>query len=68
MTTTLFTNVSIFEGTKPKAKPGDVLVEGNRVKAVSARRGGIDRARAAHVIDGAGCRTRRHTSTMALPP
>ena len=54
MTTTLFTNVSIFEGTKPKAKPGDVLVEGNRVKAVSARRGGIDRARAAHVIDGAG--------------
>lgn len=54
MSATLFTNVNIFEGTKPKAKAGEVLVEGNRIKAVSARRGGIDRARAAHVIDGAG--------------
>ncbi|MGR9091328.1 MAG: hypothetical protein ACU85U_12185 [Gammaproteobacteria bacterium] len=54
MSTTLFSNVNIFEGTKPKAKPGEVLVEGNRIKAVSTRRGGIDRARAEHVIDGAG--------------
>ncbi len=54
MSATLFSNVSIFEGTRPKAKRGEVLVEGNRIKTVSARRGGIDRARAAQVIDGAG--------------
>lgn len=54
MSTTLFSNVNIFDGTRPKVKPGEVLIEGNRIKAVSARRGGIDRARAEHVIDGAG--------------
>jgi len=54
MTATLFSNVNIFEGTKPKAKPGEVLVDGNRIKQVSSRRGSINRDNATVEIDAAG--------------
>lgn len=50
---TLITNVSVFDGTGSPSVPGEVLVEGNRIKAVA--RGGerID-PQGAEVVDGAG--------------
>jgi imidazolonepropionase-like amidohydrolase len=54
MSSVLFTNVNVFEGTKPKSKSGEVLVEGNRIKKVSHRRGTIEHAGADEVIDAAG--------------
>lgn len=35
MARTLFTNVSIFEGTEPDLRPGEVLIQGNRIHAVA---------------------------------
>jgi imidazolonepropionase-like amidohydrolase len=52
MSPQLFTNVRIFDGSGSKLFPGEVLVEGNRIKAVS-RNGGIT-APGAEVIDGGG--------------
>jgi len=49
----LFTNVSIFDGTGAPSYPGEALVEGNRIRAVHAGAGGIERG-GAEIIDGAG--------------
>jgi len=54
MSSTLFSNVNIFEGTKAKGRAGEVLIQGNRIKQVSQRRGAIDRNEADEVIDGGG--------------
>ncbi len=54
MTAYLFTNVKIFEGTKPKLEAGEVLVEGNRITAVARGRQTIGHERAGDVIDGGG--------------
>ena len=53
MVAKLFTNVRIFDGSGGKLFPGDVLVEGNRIKAVAKGNGGIA-ADGAEVIDGGG--------------
>lgn len=50
---TLFRNVSIFDGTGKKPFPGEVLVEGNKIKAVSRGAKNI-RADGAEVVDGKG--------------
>jgi imidazolonepropionase-like amidohydrolase len=54
MATTLFTNLSIFDGTGSAIMPGEVLVEGNTIVAVARGAGQIGRERAAEVIDGGG--------------
>ena len=54
MTTTLITNVNIFEGTKPKSRTGEVLLEGNRIKRVSYRAQSSGSDDADTVIDGNG--------------
>ena len=54
MSSTLFSNVNIFEGTKAKGRAGEVLIQGNRIKQVSQRRGAIDRNEVDEVIDGGG--------------
>ena len=54
MSTTLFSNVKIFEGSKAKSKPGEVLIEGNRIKQVSQRRGAIEHSGIDEVIDAGG--------------
>ena len=48
----LFTNVQIFDGTGAQPFPGEVLVDGNRIKTV-AKNGKIARD-GAEVIDGGG--------------
>ncbi len=53
MTATLITNVAIFDGTGAAPFPGDVLIEGNRIKAVS-KGGERIAALGATVIDGGG--------------
>jgi imidazolonepropionase-like amidohydrolase len=53
MTTTLITNVSIFDGTGAAPFPGSVLVEGERIKAV-AKGGERINAPGADILDGAG--------------
>ena len=37
MPRTLFTNVMIFEGTSKGLTPGEVMVQGNRIDAVSGQ-------------------------------
>lgn len=53
MSRTLFTNVSIFDGTGSGLFRGEVLVEDNRIKTVAKAEGQIDRS-GAEVIDGDG--------------
>ncbi len=53
MAATLFTNVQIFDGTVSGLFPGQVLVEGNRIKAVAKGSAAIP-ANGAEVIDGGG--------------
>ncbi|MEU6199818.1 amidohydrolase family protein [Streptomyces sp. NPDC047061] len=53
MTSTLFTDVHVFDGTGRDPFPAQVLVEGNRVTAV-AERIPRDRTAGARVIDGGG--------------
>ena len=48
----LLKNVMIWDGEHDAAYPGEVLVEGNRIKAVA--KGAIARERASEVIDGGG--------------
>ncbi|HMM76060.1 MAG TPA: amidohydrolase family protein [Gammaproteobacteria bacterium] len=54
MSATLFTNVRIFEGTKPKSEAGEVLIEGNRIKRVATGRQTLPREAASEVVDGGG--------------
>ncbi|MBM3517231.1 MAG: amidohydrolase family protein [Alphaproteobacteria bacterium] len=53
MAQTLFTNVEIFDGTGKKPYPGEVLVQGNRIKRVAKGSDQIARE-GARVIDGQG--------------
>lgn len=53
MSLTLFTNVRIFDGTGADLFPGEVLVEGNRIKAVAKGAERLERS-GATVIDGGG--------------
>ena len=54
MTSTLFRNVTIWDGLNDAAFPGEVLVENNRIKTVAKGRGGISSENASRTIDGAG--------------
>jgi len=54
MSATLFTNIQIFEGTKPKCEPGEVLVEGERITRVATGRKQLPRDSGVEVIDGTG--------------
>jgi imidazolonepropionase-like amidohydrolase len=54
MPRTLFTNVSIFDGSGGTAYPGEVLVQGNRINAVAKGKDQIDRNQAEEVVDGGG--------------
>lgn len=54
MPRTLFTNVSIFDGSGEKPYPGEVLVQGNRINAVAKGKDQIDRSQAEEVVDGGG--------------
>jgi len=47
MTAKLCTNLGIFDGSSDGLFPGDVLIEGNRIKAVAKGNGG-------RAADGAG--------------
>jgi imidazolonepropionase-like amidohydrolase len=54
MNATLIANAVIWDGNADAAYPGEVLVEGNRIRAVARARNAIARERAAEVIDAAG--------------
>lgn len=54
MSSTLFTNVRIFEGTKSRLARGEVLVQGNRIKTVGRAAGSIAREGVEEVVDGGG--------------
>jgi imidazolonepropionase-like amidohydrolase len=54
MTSYLFRNVTIWDGIDDAAYPGEVLVEGNRIKVVARGAGQISGENAAEVIDGRG--------------
>ena len=53
MTQTLFTNISIFDGSGKKSYRGEVLVQGNRIKKVVKGKKRIER-NGAEVVDGGG--------------
>ena len=54
MPRTLFTNVLIFDGSGQSSFPGEVLVQGNRIKTVAKGKDQIDRSLAEEVVDGGG--------------
>jgi len=54
MTAYLFRNVTVWDGINDEAYPGEVLVEGNRIKMVARGRNVISAENAAEVIDGQG--------------
>lgn len=54
MTAILLTNIRIFDAINDDAYPGEVLIEGNRIKEVARAPGQIARDRTAEIIDGAG--------------
>ncbi|HZF74609.1 MAG TPA: amidohydrolase family protein [Acetobacteraceae bacterium] len=53
MSRILIRNAQVFDATGQPPYPADVLVEGNRIRAVATDRGALD-ATGAEVIDGAG--------------
>lgn len=50
----LLRNVAVWDGDRDEAYPGEVLVEGNRIKAVARGRNQVASDRAATEIDGQG--------------
>ena len=48
MAATLFRNAQVWDAIDDEAYPGEVLVEGNRIKAVARGRDQIDASRAAY--------------------
>ena len=54
MTATLFRNAQVWDGIDDQAYAGEVLVEGNRIKAVAKGRDQIDGSRAASTVDARG--------------
>src|SRR3954471_11068214 len=53
MPRTLFTNVTIFEGTEKDLRPGEVLVQGNRIQAVAGPGESLPRE-GAELLDAGG--------------
>ncbi len=53
MSETLFTNVSVLDGSGAAPFTGEVLVEGNRIAGVSKKPGGLKRP-GAEIVDGGG--------------
>ncbi|MBT4867470.1 MAG: amidohydrolase family protein [Planctomycetaceae bacterium] len=54
MNATLFTDVSIFDGTGSDPFAGEVLVEGNRIAKIATGEQRIDRSEGVAVVDGEG--------------
>ena len=54
MTATVFTNVMIFDGSGSDPFPGEVLVEGNRIRKVTSGEQRIVREEGVELIDGDG--------------
>ena len=54
MPATLLSNVMVLDATGAEPFPGEVLVEGNRIRKVARGKGQIGRENAARVIDGGG--------------
>jgi imidazolonepropionase-like amidohydrolase len=54
MSATLFRNVQVWDALQDAAYPGELLVEGNRIRAVARAPATIARERAAEIIDGRG--------------
>src|ERR1700680_5148971 len=54
MPRTLFTNISIFDGSGQTAFPGEGLVQGNRIKALAKGKDQIERSLAEEIVDGGG--------------
>ena len=54
MTATLFRNVTIWDAIDDAEYPGEVLIEGNRIKTVARGRDAIGAENAAEIIDGQG--------------
>ena len=54
MSRILFRNAMVWDGTGAEPFPGDVLVEGNRIRTV-ARKSGQLPTEGAQVVDGTGC-------------
>lgn len=54
MTATLFRNAQVWDAVDDEPYPGEVLVEGNRIRAVARGRDQIDGSRAASTIDAQG--------------
>lgn len=50
----LFTNVRVFEGTRPELEPAEVLVQGNRIKSVARDGRTLARRNSVEVVDGGG--------------
>ena len=53
MTQTLFTNITIFDGSGKEPYRGEVLVQGNRIKTLAKGKKRIER-NGAEVVDGGG--------------
>jgi imidazolonepropionase-like amidohydrolase len=54
MTAYLFKNVTVWDAINDEPYPGEILVEGNRIKAVARGNDAISADRAAEIIDGQG--------------
>lgn len=54
MSSILFENVQIFEGTRERLEPGEVHVEGNRIRAVAFGGERLPREGVGEVVDGGG--------------
>ncbi len=54
MSATIFTNVMIFDGSGSDPFPGEVMVEGNRIRKVTSGKQQIDREDGVELVDGDG--------------
>ena len=54
MSATIFNNIVIFDGSGSDPFPGEVMVEGNRIKEVTDGRNQITRANGVELVDGNG--------------
>jgi imidazolonepropionase-like amidohydrolase len=54
MASYLFRNVTVWDGVNDEGYPGEILVEGNRIKTVARGRNAISSEAAAEIVDGRG--------------
>ena len=54
MTSYLFRNVTVWDGINDAAYPGEVVVEGNRIKTLARGKNAISGESAAETIDAQG--------------